>query len=314
MRHRVLTLEAPAKVNLFLRVLAREASGYHGVETLYGAVALCDTLQLELEPEGGVELEMVSEQDLGPLGQNLVHRAATALLKRVGTSRGVRIRLEKVIPAGAGLGGGSSDAAATLKGLNHLLRSPLDRDELVRIAGGLGADVAFFLSPTPLALGWSRGDRLLPMDPLPQRPVLLALPALEVDTASAYRALARRRAENRAPPPPARILDPALLGAWERLAEVAANDFEELVYRDHPLLEQVREALDGTGPVLSLLAGSGAGLFAVYSGEELAREARRELGSRFPDVRFTVTRTLRAFPRARPQSAPGPPLTPPLRP
>lgn len=312
MRSRVLHLEAPAKINLFLRVLAREASGHHSVETLYAAVDLADRLHLELEPKGGVELEVAAAQDLGPLNDNLVHRAAAAFLEEAGVSEGVRIRLDKVIPAGAGLGGGSSDAAATLKGLNHLLRSPLDRDRLIEIAGELGADVAFFLSPQPLALGWSRGDRLLPMDPLPQRPVVLALPALEVDTAAAYRTLARERAEAREAPPAARILDPTLLGAWERVAEIAANDFEELVYRKHPLLTRIRDAVEETRPVLTLLAGSGAGLFAVYSGDKLAHEARTRLAEEFPDVRFVVSQTLRAFPDSRPESQGTPPSSQPV--
>lgn len=303
MSARALRVEAPGKVNLFLRILAREASGYHGLETLYAAVALADELHLTLGGEG-VDLEVVSERGLGPLGQNLVHRAAETLLEELGETRGVRIRLRKEIPPGAGLGGGSSDAAATLKGLNHLLGSPLGRDDLVRLAGALGADVPFFLSPMPLALAWSRGDRLLPMEPLPQRPVLLALPPFEVDTASAYRALARERMEGGEPVPASGIMDPALLGVWERLAEVATNDFEALACREHPILAGLRDAFEDTRPLLTLLAGSGSGMFAVYSGEGLASDARDAVAEEFPEIRFVLTRTLRSFPGFRPEGGP----------
>lgn len=301
MSPQALRLGAPAKVNLFLRILTREESGYHGLETLYAAVGLEDRIYLEVGPGDDLRLEVASAHDLGPLDENLAFRAARRLLEAADLSRKVRIVLEKRIPPGAGLGGGSSDAAAVLRGLNKILGSPLDRHGLVRVGGSLGADVPFFLSPSPLALAWSRGQRMLSLDPLPERAVLLALPPLRIDTAGAYRELARERAEAGSPPPPPAILERAAIGTWERIAGDAENDFEGSVFRAHPLVARLAEALADTDPVLSLLSGSGGAVFAIFGAAPLAEEARDRLAGRFPHTRFEVTRTLRAFP------APGPP-------
>ena len=285
----MLKLHCPAKVNLFLRILAREESGFHQLESLFAALELGDTLHLSRGPSG-IALHCEGPPE-GPPEQNLVYRAAGAFLDRGGVSEGVEIHLEKRIPVQAGMGGGSSDAAATLRGLATLYPDRLGEDELLELARGLGSDVPFFLASAPLALAWGRGDRVLPLTPLPPAPVLLALPPQGVPTASAYDLLARHRSAT-SPMVPRGILDLSELSTWEGVTALAANDFEEVIFSAHPLLERIRKALEETGSRFSLLSGSGSALFAVYRGEEEAQWAKDGMEAQFPEVRFVLSRTL----------------------
>lgn len=285
-------VEAPAKVNLFLRVLAREEGGYHQIETLYAAVDLADRISVE---PGGSEVTLAVEgADLGPPQENLAYRAARGFLERVGGT-GARIELEKRIPARAGLGGGSSDAAAVLRALNRLHGDPLEIRELMELGAALGADVPFFLSPTTLALAWGRGDRLLALPPLPSRPILLVLPDEGVGTAEAYAELAEARRRHRggsARVGRSRLLAPGELGSWEGVAALAENDFHRTVFRDRPDLKRAHRALQDTEPLLALLSGSGSALFAVFPGEEEARRARDVVVDEMVGGRALLARTL----------------------
>jgi len=271
---------APAKVNLFLRVLAREESGYHQVETLFQALELADEVTMDLTPGPGeiqLEVEGVPADALGPAEQNLAVRAARLLLDTVGTEPpGLRIHLVKRIPHGAGLGGGSSDAATVLRGLNELLGRPLDAGRLATLGGRLGADVAFFLCGSPLALGWGRGDRLLPMPPLPPADVVVALPEARIATPDAYARLARWRAERELGAAPARVLgvrgtdsaEPLAAGApwssWAAVAREAENDFAPALHGAYPELAGIRDALAAAGARPALLSGSGSAVFGVF--------------------------------------------------
>jgi len=309
-------VEAPAKVNLFLRVLAREEGGYHQLETLFQALELRDTLTLtpvsrgcaggSLEPrEGwvdGVGLE-VEGAELGPLRENLVHRAARMALEAAG-DRGpdpgwdLHIRLRKRVPHGAGLGGGSSDAAATLTGVNRLLGGVLSPDQLLSLAGRLGSDVPFFLCSSPLALGWGRGTRLLPLPPLPSRRLLLAVPPFSVSTPEAYRALAEFRAAGgtgRDAGDGVRLLSPDSLGSWAGIRGLAENDFHKPVFRLHPELPALLHALAEVGEGPTLLSGSGSALFTLLPGEG-GEGVPDSLRTRFGSVRFLSTGTLGGLP------------------
>jgi 4-diphosphocytidyl-2-C-methyl-D-erythritol kinase len=314
----MLTVHAPAKVNLRLRILAREVSGYHQLETVFAALEFGDTLRMSIT-KGGVELT-AQGLSTGPVRENLVHRAAVAFLERGGVDAGVQIHLEKRIPVGGGLGGGSSDAAAALRGLHTLFPGALSFEDLLQIAGGLGSDVPFFLCGSPLALAWGRGGRLLPLPPPPSAPVLLALPPVAMPTAEAYRLLARvpglgsggdaGRSEVLRPdaldleglrpeahatetgrPGSPQVLPVEGLANWEGLSALAVNDFEEVVLPVFPLLRQLREALRETHPRLSLLSGSGACLFAVYEEEGEAALGKGRLEKGFPQCSFLLTRT-----------------------
>ncbi|MCZ6756162.1 MAG: 4-(cytidine 5'-diphospho)-2-C-methyl-D-erythritol kinase, partial [Gemmatimonadetes bacterium] len=177
---------APAKLNLFLRVLAREADGFHGIETLLCLTDLADSLQATLVDAAGVTIA-VSGADTGPDQENLAVRAAEMVLAATGRPFGVSLTLDKHIPVRAGLGGGSSDAAAALVAVNELTGHAIPRHELLQFAARLGSDVPFFVSEARLALGWGHGERLLRLPPLPSRPGLMLVPEVGIDTAEAYR-------------------------------------------------------------------------------------------------------------------------------
>jgi 4-diphosphocytidyl-2-C-methyl-D-erythritol kinase len=177
--------------------------------------------------------------------------------------------------------------------LDVLFPGALDAPDLLTIASRLGSDVPFFLSPSPLTLAWGRGERMLPLEPLPSAPVLLALPTVSVSTPEAFGALARERqcrTETSSRPRPS-VLSVDDLASWEAVSRYAGNDFEPVVFRMYPGLATLREALNRTVPVLSLLSGSGSALFGVYGNEAAAEEARVSLTSDFPDTRFVLTST-----------------------
>lgn len=272
---------APAKVNLFLRVLAREADGFHGLETLFLRVSLADDLTAERRDTPGITLD-VEGADLGPSEENLATRAARLVLDATGNRCGLHLRLVKRIPAGAGLGGGSSDAAAALLLANELTGNAVPRHELFQFAGRLGADVPFLLSGASLALGWGHGDRLLRLPPLPPAPALLLLPPVHVATPAAYGWLdqARQGMGRRG----ALALDLATLDNWGDVARMAGNDFESPVFGRHPEIRAAFEALAGTHPLLCRMSGSGSALVAVYRTPGDREDARNRLGRKWGRV------------------------------
>ena len=297
---RAVVVEAPAKVNLVLRVGARRADGYHNVDTVFAAVGLCDRLRVERAP-AGITVE-VTGADLGDPRDNLVYRAARAYLDARGERGGVAIRLEKRIPVGGGLGGGSSDAAATLRCLDELFGPPVGVAALTGMARGLGADVAFFLSPSPLALGGGRGDHLTPLPPLPPRPVLLVGSAEGVGTAWAYNLLARGRRRGVELPSAGQPvpLTPARCRDWATVAGMAHNDFEAPIFAVRPDLRDTMLSLSDTSPLLALMSGSGSTIFAVYPHEESAARAHRQVQPLHGDGHVHLTTTLSRFPALQP--------------
>lgn len=271
------TLPAPAKINLFLRVLGRETDGYHGIETLYCLVSLADELRAERRSGRGVTIE-VSGLDVGPPEQNLALRAATMVLEATGHPFAVHLCLDKRIPVQAGLGGGSSDAAAALHAANRLAGDPVPRHELLQFAARLGSDVPFFLTGAPLALAWGHGERLLRLPPLPPAPVLLLTPNEPVATAQAYGWVdaSRRSAGKRG----AVALDLDALSRWGDIGRMAGNDFESPVFERFPAIRQAYEALAGTRPLTCRMSGSGSTLFAVYRSSRDRDDAGMMLGRR----------------------------------
>lgn len=257
---------AQAKVNLALRVLAREASGFHQIETVFQRLALADAVTVRETDGRALDVrfaEGARAADLGPMEQNLAWRAAEAYAAVAGAPRGWAIEIEKHIPVGGGLGGGSADAAAVLRALDALAVRPLGSAALVDIAAHLGADVAFLTSDSELALAWGRGERMLDLPPLATAPVQLVVPDFGVNTTQAYAALAAHREAGRLSAGAA-WRSPRSLGSWSAIAADAVNDFEPVVFEQHPLLATVRAKL-GAQPqtVLALMSGSGSTLFAV---------------------------------------------------
>lgn len=269
------TMPAHAKLNLFLRVLAREGDGFHGIETLFCLVSLADTLRAERREGRGVTID-VMEGDAGPAEENLAVRAAAMVLEATGHRFAIHLSLAKRIPVGAGLGGGSSDAAAGLALANHLAGDAVPRHELLQFAARLGSDVPFFFSGAPLALGWGHGERLLRLPPLPPAPALLLTPPIPIRTADAYGWVdaARQTGARRG----AVALDHDVLSRWGDVGRMAGNDFESPVFGRFPAVRAAFEALVATGPIVCRMSGSGSTMFAVYRSPRDRDDARMMLG------------------------------------
>jgi 4-diphosphocytidyl-2-C-methyl-D-erythritol kinase len=266
------SLEAPAKVNLRLAILAREASGYHSLESIFCAISLSDLLTVR-RGDPGVALTVEGSVETGPPERNLAVRAAHRFYDELGGTPAIAIHLVKRVPSAAGLGGGSSDAAATLRALNSLHGEPFDRAALLRMAIELGSDVPFFLCGSPLALAWGRGERLLALPPLPERPVLVAHPGVAMPTPEAFAAIAARRGPT--PPPRAFALDAMNVADWGAVERLAMNDFGEVVAERIPVLHDALAALRDAGARIALLAGSGGSVFGIFDADG-ARDAARE--------------------------------------
>jgi 4-diphosphocytidyl-2-C-methyl-D-erythritol kinase len=287
-------LEAPAKVNLFLRVRSRRPDGFHDLETLFQAIDLVDRVEITARP-AGVSLDLVGP-DLGPPEDNLAVRAARAVIHEADSKGGVRVRLEKHIPAGAGLGGGSSDAAAVLRGVNLILGSPIPQARLHELGTSLGSDVPFFLGASPLAFATGRGERLVPLAPLPSRSVVVLLPPVHVATGQAYDELDRvRQAQER--PVGGEQGKADRWETWDAVATRAHNDFQGVVPQSYPQVGRALESLRQHvhGPVL--LSGSGAACYGLPPNRATAHEAAARLRSTlgWPAL---VCRTLEVFPEA----------------
>jgi 4-diphosphocytidyl-2-C-methyl-D-erythritol kinase len=307
--NRSLVIEAPAKINLFLRVLHRREDGFHELETLFQSVSLADEVSVTIAEAGppGEHLDVVGP-DLGPVESNLAVRAVRLFRDVSGLNAGVHVRLLKRIPLGSGLGGGSSDAAAVLRCLSRLT-SFEDSQALHGVASELGSDVAFFLNDSPLCLGRGRGETLTSLRALPSAPVVLSLPPVHVSTSDAYRELAMSRsrdgengtdAAGRGGQTSAAL--PTAL-SWADIVTLAENDFERTVALRHLEITASLEGLRDEGASVALLSGSGAASFGLFGDVESAHRAAHALESRlgWPHV-AVVTRTESPVPVTSPLS------------
>ena len=274
-------VDAPAKVNLRLRILSRESSGFHSLETVFCAISLADTVEVR-RGAPGVRLKATGGVEMGPPERNLAVRAAHAFARFTGEQPALDIHLTKRIPAAAGLGGGSSDAAAVLRALNEMQPDPFPRDALLMMAAELGSDVPFFLCGSPLALAWGRGERLLALPPLPERDVLVAHPGVSMPTADAFRRIAELRDGGDYVPQGAAVTL-ADLASWSSVARAADNDFAYVVEEAIPAVAEARQAMLDEHAEMALLAGSGSSVFGIFDGDHhpsLAEERLRGLGMR----------------------------------
>jgi 4-diphosphocytidyl-2C-methyl-D-erythritol kinase len=260
---RLARVVAQAKINLFLRVLAREVSGYHSIETAFLRVDLGDEVCVR-EASGrsiGCTGPAMPANGLGATARNIAFRAAAAYANATGWPRGFAIEIIKRIPVGGGLGGGSADAGAVLRALDALSPRPLG-PRLVELAIPLGADVPFMTIESPMALAWGRGERLLPLHPLDQRDVVLLVPNFPIATGDAYGWVASDRGTYA---PSASVLVPESLATWEGMSVIATNDFERPVARRHPEIGELVDALKEADASVAMLSGSGSTVFGVFS-------------------------------------------------
>ena len=292
--------EAPAKINLGLHVLGKRPDGYHNLVSLMVPVSLCDELRFELNPK---EIELhCPNSDLPTTEENLVYRAAKLALDECRWDGGVRIELNKKIPPGAGLGGGSSDAAATLLAVNQLLGSPIEHADLPRLAAKLGADVPFFLLGR-WAVAEGIGDLLSPVQNVPILWTVLLYPNFQISTRWAYENLTLTSKANGSKfnilgdtyarkliASYQKLLDRQGL-AFEDILALLVNDFEPLVFGHYPQLHDLKNALLATGAKAVPMSGSGPTLVGLFLTEEEARAAHYFL-RRKEDITTFVAHTL----------------------
>jgi 4-diphosphocytidyl-2-C-methyl-D-erythritol kinase len=267
-----LELSSPAKINLWLSILGKRDDGFHEVETRLCKVAVADTVVVELAGRGSTVDLTCSQQGIPLDESNLATKAVRAFEVRTGQTHAWRIHLEKKIPSGAGLGGGSSNAAAVLRAVNELAGNPLVLADLLEIAGGIGADVPCFLLDAPAADGTGRGEQVTPVDFPWQLPLVLIKPAFPVPTPWAY----QRWAQSQELPG---ILYAPQLCPWGTMV----NSLERPVFEKYRLLPALKSWLLGHSSVrAALMSGSGSTMFAITQSDAeaaaLAEEARQWCG------------------------------------
>lgn len=267
-------LRALAKLNLDLRVLGRRPDGYHELRTVFQTISLADTLEVAFTPAPETAIEVTGACDIP---DNLVVKAARRLLDATGTTGRVEVRLEKKIPMGAGLGGGSSDAAAMLLALPVLAGRRVAPEELMRLAAELGSDVPFFLLGGA-AVGIGRGTELYPLPETATRWGVVAAPTVHVSTAEAYAALDLPNVSGLTTEAQQNSMFIFQSQAWSQAWEGSQNDFERVVFRRHPELQECKRRLAALGARPAMMTGSGSALYGLFGTRALALRAAKAMG------------------------------------
>lgn len=279
-------LRALAKVNLDLRVVGKRADNYHELRTVFQTISLADRLDISFTPGPATTVEMEGAAEI-PVEENLVVKAARLVLESSGCTGRVAFRLDKKIPMGGGLGGGSSDAAAVLLALPVLAGVRIEPTRLIELGAALGSDVPFFLlGGTAVALG--RGTELYPLPDGPPRPGVLLASGLHVSTPEAYRALSARLTSEPQQNKIVNFQSQVWGGSWD----TPRNDFETVVLEQYPQLARAKCRLAELGARPALMTGSGSALFGLFRTRADATRALEALrGERvFPITLVSRTR------------------------
>ncbi|MCF6156067.1 MAG: 4-(cytidine 5'-diphospho)-2-C-methyl-D-erythritol kinase [Candidatus Brocadia sp.] len=265
-------IAAPAKINLFLEILGKRPDGYHEIETVMQEVSLCDYIYMENHDR---DIEFVCSNPKLPIGEdNLVLKAVRLFQKESGIFRGVKIYLEKRIPVGAGLGGGSSDAVATLFGLNKIWKVEYNEKKLMSLAEKLGSDTPFFV-PGSTAICRGRGEVVTPYPLNVKYNYIIIYPRFEVSTATIYKNFKIVLTKN--------LKDVNFLlqslssGSPEKLGACLHNRLEEVVFRLYPDIERIKKTLAKFDFCGILLSGSGSALYGLCKGERDSKEIERQI-------------------------------------
>ena len=274
-----LTIKAPSKINLFLKILKRRPDGYHEIESLMQKIDLCDVLHLSRQ---GEEISLsCPDSTLSEDQENIVYRAAQTFFSATGVKAGIKIILEKNIPIAAGLGGGSSDAAAVVIGLNTLFNINLGREELLDIARPLGADVPFFVQACSAAMATGIGDKLEQVKPMEGCSIMLVNPGFGVSTKWAYENFPLTSNSN-----------PYILARGQKVAmdfdaavpglcDELGNDLEVVTINRYTEIEYIKKELKQAGAATSLMSGSGPTVFGLFLSKEDAERSFKQLSNKY---------------------------------
>ena len=280
----MLTLHAHAKINLGLRITGILPNGYHAIHSLFLPIrGLFDVLTFELHDDS---IDFTDNSSLQiPLDSNLVFRAANALRNYTGTKQGATIHLDKHIPAGAGMGGGSSDAAVTLRGLSKLWNIEISAEDMLNIALSIGSDIPFFLQDQP-AIVEGQGEIIRPVSFELNAWILIIMPNLHIGTAWAY-----KQVQHHAPDSFVRIDALIHEGKIDLNSSSIVNDFEIPIHTIYPELAEIKRVLIESGSDLSLMSGSGSTIYGIFSSKEVAQHAQRMCSS-FTNLLLPLQETL----------------------
>jgi 4-diphosphocytidyl-2-C-methyl-D-erythritol kinase len=266
------SVPAPAKVNLILRILDRRPDGFHNLWSVMQTIQLEDNVSIRLNQSHADIRLQCDARTLSVDQTNLVHRAAAAVLQACNRKAGLDIVLAKRIPMGAGLGGGSSDAAATIIGLNHLLSLGWSATKMAQVGEALGSDVPFFCF-APSAVVSGRGEQVHPVKLTDSRWIVLVNPGFPIETKWAYQQLSMTRSHVQ----PLSVAQGRLAAegkiTWEHILRMAENDFEGPVFERYPQLRDIKLQLLNEEAEIALLSGSGATVFGTFINETKARKA-----------------------------------------
>jgi len=273
---------AYAKVNLGLEVLFRREDGYHEIRTLFQTVNFYDELEFDLIDSSEIQLEG-DDPAIAWDETNLIFRAAWLMQQKYKPGAGLKIKVRKKIPAGSGLGGGSSDAAVTLMALNRLWNLGLELRDLSDLASSLGADVAYFLTGG-LCLGEGKGERISPLKELPPLPCLIAWPDYAISTAEIY---VRYEEE----PSLTKGSQPSRIKEFleRRRLRYLVNELEATIFKIYPGLREIKDFLLGEEALISAVSGTGSAVFALFLERDKAERALARLGCK---VKAILTETL----------------------
>lgn len=275
-----LNVRAHAKINLSLAVLGKRTDGFHELRSVFHTISLADDIRIEWTPGPRTKVDVTANVEIP--GENIATKAAHLVLDRTRTRGVVRIHIGKRIPMGGGLGGGSTDAAAVLMALSELIGKPIPLNDL---AEQLGSDVPFFLLGGCVLAG-GRGEELYPLPGPETGPGILVLPQAHVDTGLAYKSLGRPSIAELTPNSRSPILKKIQSLAWalevraprEVWAKDCENDFEEVVFRQYPVLEKLRRKLSRAGAAPARMTGSGAALFGFFPDKSAVQAAVEQFG------------------------------------
>jgi len=278
---------AQAKINLALRVFGKEADGYHSLETVFLRLDLGDDVEVRMT-RGERSLRCFEMRDKRP-AENLAYRAAELFAQETGWPKGFEIEIVKNVPIGGGLGGGSADAAAVLQILNTLSSKPVASEKLLELAARLGSDAPFLASDHVMALSWGRGERMLPLEPLPSRDIQLFCPPFGIDTGEAYALLDAVRGPYTGPGPE---LTTEMFRDWNSVARNSVNDFEAVMRPRHKEIDALLARGDRHG-LFYRMTGSGSTVFKVSGVDtrSLDSEARAPALEIPEGTKMIVTRT-----------------------
>ena len=271
-----ITLEAPAKINLYLDVLGKRPDGYHEIESIMQSVSLCDIVDVTLQNEG---ITLSASEDTVPLDEkNLAHKAARLFYDHTGIKGGAKIHIEKRIPVSSGLAGGSTDAGATLKALNQLYDKPLTKKELLMLGAKLGADVPFCMEGG-CALCRGVGEIMTKIEPMTPFTVVIARGGEGVSTPAAYRKLDENFGEMLARPfsDIQRVISAIEMDDLSALSLSVFNTFESVILGEHKEASLYRGKLLDYGALTSLMSGSGPAVFGIFDDTEKADYAHHYL-------------------------------------